>query len=74
MKETIEKVIQENMALCFEHTEMVLDVICEQLYYHHGIDAKWKGRSIYIGEKRVASIEVSKEGYKCVAIWKYKML
>ena len=73
MKETIKTVMEEQMGLCYENTDMALELICENLLYNHGIDAKYSGRSIYVGEKRVASIEVSKEGYKCVGIYKYKV-
>lgn len=74
MKETIKQVIEEHMALCFEDTAMALELICESLYHNHNIDAKHHGRSIYIGEKRVASIRTCVEpceDAKIVGIWKY---
>ena len=74
MRNTIEAVIKENMGLCFQDTEMVLDVICENLWFQYGIDAKWRGRSIYVNDKRIASIEVSKEGKDIVGIYRYKMI
>lgn len=74
MKNTIEQVIKENMALLFDSTSMALEIICEDLYYKHNIDAKYKGRSIYVGHDRVASIETCKEGKDIIAIWKYKIM
>lgn len=77
MREIVEKVIIDNKSLCFENTEMILDVICEQLYYNHGLDATWSGRSIYIGNERVASIRTCIEpceDCKIVVIYNYKMI
>lgn len=74
MKNIVEQVILENMALCFDSTSMALELICEDLFYKHGIDAKYKGRSIYVGHNRVASIETCKEGKDIIAIWKYKII
>jgi hypothetical protein len=74
MRETVEKVIKENMALCFWDTSMALDIICEGLYYTHGIGAKWSGRSIYVGDERVASIVTCREGKNIVAICGYKII
>lgn len=74
MRNTLHKVLEEHTGLCYESTAMALELICESLFYQHGIDARWKGRSIYVGEKRVASIETSQEGYKNIAIYKYYLL
>lgn len=74
MRATIEQVIKESMSLCYQDTSMALDCICETLCYVHGIDATWGGRSIYVGDERIASIETCKEGKDIVAIWRYKMI
>ena len=77
MREIVEKVIIENKSLCFANTDMILDIICEQLYYKHGLDATWRGRSIYIGNERVASIRTCIEpceDCKIVVIYSYKMI
>lgn len=74
MNEILKTVIEENKGLLFENTSMILDVICENLFYKHNIDAVWQGRSIYVNHKRVASISVSKEGKNIVGIYDYKLL
>ena len=74
MKATIKRVIEECMANCYQDTSMALDIICETLFCRHGIDAKWQGRSVYIGEDRVASIDTCREGKGIVAIWRYTII
>lgn len=70
----VESVIQYHKGLCYENTEMALELICGALYYERGIDAKYRGRSIYIGKARVASIETCREGKGIVGIYRYKII
>lgn len=58
---TLERVLQEHMCLCFQDTGMALELICEALFYEHGLNATHAGRSIYIDDKRVASIKTCVE-------------
>lgn len=77
MREVIEKVIEEAKALCYESTSMALDLICETLYFQHKLDATFAGRSIYIGDTRVASIKTCIEPSDCgkvVGIYDYKII
>ena len=71
-------VLENQKKLCCQNTEMHLELICEQLIYTYGINATYSGKSIYIDDKRVASIQTSKqpcaETKNCVGIEKYKIL
>lgn len=77
MESTIERVIQEARGLCYESTSMALECICETLCYEHGLDATFSGRSIYVSDKRVASIRTCVEpceDCRIVAIYDYKII
>ena len=77
MKSTLEKVLQGAKAICYENTEMALELICETLIYEHGIDARYAGRSIWVNGKRVASIQTCIEpceDARIVGIYKYTIL
>ena len=74
MRNTIENVLENAKGLLYESTDMALELICEDLYFNHNIDAKYQGRSIYVGEERVASIQTCIEEKGIIAIWKYKIL
>lgn len=69
--EIFEKVLNDQKAICFQNTSMLLDVICEQLEAKYGIDARFCGRSVYVNGKRVFSVEVSKEAKDCVGLYKW---
>jgi hypothetical protein len=73
----LEDVIKDAMQLCYDSTSMALDIICERLFYDHGIDATFSGRSVYIGDRRAASIKTSAEpsdAGKIICIYDYTML
>ena len=77
MKTTVERVIKECMANCYQDTAMALDIICENLCYKHGLNATFYGRSIYIDDERVASIKTCIEpceDCKIIAIYDYKII
>lgn len=71
-------VLENQKKLCCQNTEMHLELICEQLIYTYGINATYSGKSIYIDDKRVVSIQTCKqpcaETKNCVGIEKYKIL
>ena len=74
---TVEKVIQEAKGLCYDSTSMALDVICENLYFLHGLNATFSGRSIYIDDERVASIRTCIEpcdDCKIICIYDYTII
>lgn len=66
------EMFSEPVGTCYESRGMAMEVICEHLYYDYGIDALYKGNSIYIGDRKYFSIEFSNEGRKCWAIYKIK--
>lgn len=77
MKEIVKAAIEKHMGLCYENTSMFLDLICEDLYFNSGLNATFSGRSIYIDDKRVASIATCVEpceDAKIVSIYKYTIL
>lgn len=74
MKETLKLVIEDAKALLYDSTSMMLDCICEKLYFDHHINAEFYGRSIYVNSVRVASISPCKEGKNIVGIYGYKIL
>ena len=77
MREILEKVIRDHYALCYESTVMALELICEVLFYEHGIDARHHGRSIWVNGLRVASIQTCVEpceDARIVAIWRHWIL
>jgi len=52
---------------------MALETICGTLCNKHGIGAVWQGQSIYIGDKRVASIATYREAKNIIVIYSYKI-
>lgn len=67
-------VLENQKKLCCQNTEMHLEFICEKLIYTYGINARYSGKSIYIDDKRVASIQTCKECKDSVGIYKYHIL
>ena len=70
-KEIVIQVLEEHNHCYYQNTSMALECICEKLYYDHNIDARYKGRSIYVGEKKIATIKVDREGYNQVGMYDY---
>lgn len=73
----LKEVLNDAKQLCYDSTSMALDIICERLYYDHGINATFAGRSIYIGDKRAASIKTCVEPCddgKIICIYDYTIL
>ena len=77
MRKTLENVLTDAMQLCYENTSMALDIICEKLYYQHGLNASFAGRSIYIDNIRAASIKTCLEpcdDCKIICIYDFTIL
>lgn len=74
MKKAITEALEHHKNLLYQNTAMALDLICETLFYKYGFNALWQGKSIYIEEKRVASIETYKEAKDIIGIYRYKVL
>lgn len=73
----LEDVIKDAMQLCYDSTSMALDIICERLFYDHGINATFSGRSVYIGDRRAASIKTCVEpcdDCKIICIYDYTII
>ena len=66
------EMFSESVGTCYESISMAMEVICEKLYYSFGLEAFYKGRFIYIDNRKVFEIEFSHEGVKCWAIYKIK--
>lgn len=72
--EMLKSVLEELRSICFQNTSMLLDIACEQLEHKYGLNATFYGRSIYIDNERVCSVEVSVEAKDCVGLYKYYLL
>lgn len=72
-KETIISVLEEHNHSYYQDSTMVLEMICEKLYYYHNIDARYKGRSIYVGEKKIATIKVERENWNTLGMYGYTL-
>lgn len=72
-KETVIKVLEEHNHSYYQDSTMALEMICEELFYHHNIDARYKGRSIYVGEKKIATIKVERDGPTMLGMYGYTL-
>lgn len=72
-KDIIIQVLEEYNHCYYQNTSMALECICEKLYYDHNIDARYRGRSIYVREKKIATINVDREGYNHVGMYGYTL-
>lgn len=72
-KEDVVNALESRNNCIYWNTSMILDTCCEALYYDYNIDAKYKGRSIYVGDQKIATITVSKEGPNMIAMIGYKL-
>lgn len=73
IREILIQVLDEHNSCYYASTPMCLEVICEKLFYEYDIDARYRGRSIYIGDQKVAAVQVDKEGYQLVGMYGYKV-
>ena len=73
IKDTLYQVLEEHNSCYYASTSMCLECICEKLYYDYNIDARYRGRSIYIGDQKVATVQMEKEGYQLVGMYGYKV-
>lgn len=74
VEDTVKDVIEQQKYSYFQNTSMILEVIAEELFYKHGIDARYHGRTIYVGDKKVATVQTYKDGKDLVAIDKYRII
>lgn len=71
--EDVRKALDECNNSYYMNTSMVMEVCCEKLYYNYNIDARYKGRTIYIGDDKLAIVQVSKDGPNMVGMIGYKL-
>ena len=72
-KEIVVAVLEEHNHCYYQDSTMALEMICDKLYYEHKIDARYRGRSIYVGEKKIATIKVEREGYNMLGMYGYTL-
>lgn len=72
-KDTVVEVLEEHNHSYYQDSTMALECICEKLYYDHNIDARYRGRSIYIGDKKIATIKVDREAWNRVGMYDYTL-
>lgn len=72
-KNIVIEVLEEHNHSYYQDSTMALEMICEKLFYHHNIDARYRGRSIYIGEKKIATIKVEREGPMMLGMYGYTL-
>ena len=74
IRETLIKVLDEHNYCYYADTSMCLEMICEKLYYEYGIDARYRGRTIYLEDKKLATVQMVKDGYQLVGMTNYRIL
>lgn len=67
--EQIKQFLSEIGNICWYSKSMCMDEACVYLESEFSINALWKANSIYIGDKRLLSIEFSHEGKNCWAVY-----
>ena len=72
-KDVVVEVLEEHNHSYYQDSTMALECICEKLYYEHNIDARYHGRSIYIGNKKIATIKVDREAWNRVGMYAYTL-
>lgn len=72
-KDIVVEVLEEHNHSYYQDSTMALECICEKLYYDHNIDARYRGRSIYIGDKKIATIKVDREAWNRVGMYDYTL-
>lgn len=72
-KNIVIEVLEEHNHSYYQDSTMVLEMICEKLFYHHKIDARYRGRSIYVGDKKIATIKVERENWNTLGMYGYTL-
>lgn len=72
-KNIVIEVLEEHNHSYYQDSTMALEMICEKLFYYHNIDARYRGRSIYVGEKKIATIKVEREGPMMLGMYGYTL-
>lgn len=72
-KDIVIEVLEEHNHCYYQDSTMVLEMICEKLFYHHKIDARYRGRSVYVGDKKIATIKVERENWNTLGMYGYTL-
>lgn len=72
-KDIVIEVLEEHNHCYYQDSTMALEMICEKLFYHHKIDARYRGRSIYVGDKKIATIKVERENWNTLGMYGYTL-
>ena len=73
MKGLIITILDKYVNCYYESSKMACELICEELYYEHNLDADFQGRTIYINNDKIATLRAVKDGPDLVAITGYTL-
>ena len=73
MKGLLITILDKYVNCYYESSKMACELICEELYYEHNIDADFQGRTIYINGDKIATLKAVKDGPNLVGIVGYNL-
>lgn len=73
MKGLIIAILDKYVHNYYESSKMACELICEELYYEHNLDADFQGRTIYINGDKIATLKAVKDGPNLVGIVGYNL-
>ncbi len=73
MKGLIITILDKYVHNYYESSKMACELICEELYYEHNLDAEFQGRTIYINGDKIATLKAVKDGPNLVGIVGYNL-
>ena len=73
MKGLIITILDKYVHNYYESSKMACELICEELYYEHNIDADFQGRTIYINGDKIATLKAVKDSPNLVGIVGYNL-
>lgn len=72
-KDCIIKILEEHNHCYYQSSSLCCESICESLCYDYNLDAKYKGRTIYINDSKIATIKFVKDGNNLIAMTGYTL-
>ena len=73
MKGLIVTILDKYVHNYYESSKMACELICEELYYEHNLDADFQGRTIYINGDKIATLKAVKDRPNLVDIVGYNL-
>lgn len=70
--DALKRELYELFITSFYSRDTAMELICENLYYNLGIDARYKGNTIYENGKRIMSVDLSREDIHSWAIYRIR--